>query len=271
MYQITTPTTLPTAQRNAMVIAANIRCTANGCERQATRWSNLCGLCERQWLEDHRPVFGKPTPAQLAAAQTVVRDHFAKEISNGVFDDWSSQIGRSLSKPPSMLVAPLVMRRYKTPRERFTPLLALRTRDRGTLTRKGVINLLSFALAIDALITPTIPAPVRKEYMIAMLGQRFMGREVYSSTVMRYRSRREKTGVVRYGPNGPEELTRMVEEQLPTKEYHRIRRADMRYIGRQLWKNMEKALLSGGRDGADWALLKRHLVTAIGPVPLSMV
>ncbi|MBR0777227.1 hypothetical protein JQ625_20500 [Bradyrhizobium diazoefficiens] len=175
MYQLTTPTTLPTAQRNALVVAANIRCTADGCERQASRWSNLCGLCERQWLEDHRPVWGKPTKQQLAAAQAVVRDQFAKEIGNGVFNDWSAQIGRTLSRPLSMLVPPLAMKRHRTPRERFTPLLALRTRDRGELTRRGVINLLSFALAVDALITPTIPAPVRNEYMIAMLGGTFHG------------------------------------------------------------------------------------------------
>jgi hypothetical protein len=242
-----------------MVLAAKIRCQANGCERQASRWSNLCGLCERQWLEDHRAVFGKPNKEQLAQAQAVVRDHFAKQIDSGVFDDWASQVGRTFARPVSMLVAPLAMRRYRSPRERFTPLLALRTRDRGTLTRTGVINLLSFALAIDALITPTIPQPVRDQYMIAMLGQRFMGREVYSRTAMRYQSRREKTGVIRYGPNGPQELTRLVEEEVPVKEFFRIRRSDMRYIGRQLWKAMEKMLLAGGRDGADWMLLKNTL------------
>jgi hypothetical protein len=118
--------------------------------------SNLCGLCERQFLEDMKPVFGKPTKG-LAAAQAVVRDLYAQEIGDGVFDDWSSQIGRTFARPLSKLVPPLAMRRYRTPRERFTPLLALRTRDRGTLTRKGIINLLSFALAVDALITPTIP------------------------------------------------------------------------------------------------------------------
>jgi hypothetical protein len=95
--------------------------------------------------------------------------------------------------------------------------------------------------------------------MIALLGQRFMGREVYSRTVIRYRTRREKTGTVRYGPNGPQELTRMVEEEVPTKEYFRIRRADMRYIGRQLWKSMEKALLSGGRNGPEWSAMSDKL------------
>jgi hypothetical protein len=105
--------------------------------------------------------------------------------------------------------------------------------------------------------------------MIAILGQRFMGREVYSRTVMRYTSRREPTGLVRYGPNGPQELTRMVEEQVPTKAYFRIRRADMRYLGRQLWKTLEKTLLSGGRDGADWALLKAQLLKPLArPQPL---
>lgn len=245
MLQVTTPTTLPTSKRNALVVAAEIPCQANGCVRKATRWSNLCGLCERQFLEDMKPVFGKPSKDQLATAQTVVRDRYHRQIESGVFDDWSSQIGRTLARPVSKVVPPLAMRRYRTPKERFGPLLALRARDRGVLTRKGVINLLSFALAVDALITPMIPQPVRKDYMIALLGQRFMGREVYSRTVTRYQSRREKTGVVRYGPNGPQELTRMVEEEVPTKEFFRIRRADMRYVGRQLWKSMEKTLLSG--------------------------
>jgi hypothetical protein len=63
----------------------------------------------------------------------------------------------------------------------------------------------------------------------------------------------------------------MVEEEVPTKEYFRIRRADMRYIGRQLWKRLEKTLLSGGREGTDWALLKGHLVTAIGTAPTPVV
>ncbi|MGM3083806.1 hypothetical protein ACS2UT_27025, partial [Bacillus cereus group sp. BC311] len=83
---------------------------------------------------------------------------------------------------------------------------------------------------------------------------------VYSRTVMRYQSRREKTGVVRYGPNGPEELTRRVEEEVPTKEYFRIRRADMRYIGRQVWKVMEKTLLAGGRQGLDWRNLQDQVI-----------
>ena len=202
MRQVTTPTTLPNAERNALVVAANISCQANGCERKATRWSNLCGLCEMQWLEDMKPVFGKPSKDQLAIAQTVLRDHYGKQINDGVFDDWASQIGRTFARPLSKLVSPLGMRRYRTPKQRFGPLLALRTRDRGVLTRKGVINLLAFALAIDALITPTIPQPVRNDYMIAMLGQRLMKREVYSKTEVKVRMQRVKTGVIRYGPNG---------------------------------------------------------------------
>lgn len=255
MRQVTTDSRLPTAQRNAIVVAAGLPCQALGCQNKATRWSNLCGLCERQFLEDMKPVFGKPSKEQLAAAEAAIRDHYADKIASGVFDDWASQIGRTLSRPLSMLPAPLGMKRYRYPRERFNALLALRTRDRGMLTRRGVVNLLAFALAIDALITLTIPQPVRNDYMIALLGQRFMRREVYSRTVNRYRSRREKTGTIRYGPNGPEELTRMVEEEVPTKEYCRIRRADMRYVGRRLWKEMERMLLSGGRTGAEWSLL----------------
>ncbi|WP_157788324.1 hypothetical protein [Bradyrhizobium japonicum] len=206
-----------------------------------------------------KPVFGKPGKEQLAAAEAVVRDHYADEISNGVFDDWSSQIGKTFSRPLSKLPAPLALKRHRFPKQRYDALLALRTRDRGVLTRRGVVNLMAFALAIDALITPTIPQPVRNDYMIALLGQRFMRREVYSRTVNRYRSRREKTGVIRYGPNGPEELTRLVEEEVPTKEYCRIRRADLRYLGRRLWKAMEKTLLAGGRRGEDWQDLQNTL------------
>jgi hypothetical protein len=263
MRQVTTPTTLPNAERNALVVKANIPCQANGCERKATRWSNLCGLCEKQFLEDMKPVFGKPSKDQLAVAQAVLRDHYDKQIKDGVFDDWASQIGRTFARPLSMLVSPLGMRRYRTPKERLAPLLALRTRDRGGLTRKGLINLLAFALAIDALITPTIPQPVRKDYMIAMLGQRFIGREVYSKTEVKVRMKRVKTGIIRYGPNGPQEVTKLVDEEVPTKEYYRIRRADMRYIGRQLWKVMEKMLLAGGRNGSEWREWKKTMMVAL--------
>lgn len=262
MQQVTTPTSWPSARRNAAVVAANIQCQAVDCERKATRWSNLCGLCERQFLENMKAVFGKPTSDQLKSAQRVIRDHYDKLIRAGVFDDWSSQISRAFSRPLSKLVSPMGMRRYRTPKERYTALLALRTRDRGELTKTKIINLLSFSLVIDAIITPTIPQPVRNDYMIALLGQRLMGREVYSETALRYQSRRVKTGVIRYGPDGPEALTQRIEEEVPAKEYFRIRRADMRYIGRQFWKMMEKTLLVGGRQGSEWECLKSAVMTA---------
>ena len=116
MEQITTPTTLPNAERNALVVAAGIPCQAKSCNRKATRWSNLCGLCERQFLEDMKPVFGKPGKAHLTAAQAVTRDHYAKQITEGVFDDWSSQIARTFARDVAKLVPPLAMRRYRTPR-----------------------------------------------------------------------------------------------------------------------------------------------------------
>jgi len=258
VYQITTPSTLAAGERNALVTAANIRCQAIGCKERATRWSNLCGKCERQFLEDMEPVFGHPTKDELTTAQAVVRHHYAREIENGVFDDWASQIGRTFERPMSMLRSPLAMKRFRTPQERFEPLLAMRTRDRGVLTRKGVVNGLAYALAIDALITPTIPPPVRKHYMIAYVGRWFIAREVYSRTVMRYQSRREKTGEIRYGPNGSQELTRLVEEEVPIKEYFRIRRCDFRYVGKQLWRVMERTLLAGGRTGQEWQDLQHR-------------
>jgi hypothetical protein len=146
MRQITTDTRLPAAVRNAIVVAAGLPCQAIGCRNKATRWSNLCGLCERQFLEDMKPVFGKPSREQLAAAEVVVGDHFADKITNGVFDDWSAQIGRTFSRPLAMLPAPLALKRRQYPKKRYDALLALRTRDRGSLTRRGVVNLLAFAL-----------------------------------------------------------------------------------------------------------------------------
>lgn len=58
MQQISTPTSWPNAKRNAAVVTAKMWCQALDCERDTTRWSNLCGLCEKQWLEDHKPVLG---------------------------------------------------------------------------------------------------------------------------------------------------------------------------------------------------------------------
>lgn len=228
----------------------------------ATRWSNLCGLCERQFLENMKPVFGKPIKGQLATAQAVVRQHYAPQLASGVFADWASQLGRTFARPLSKLPTPLRMKGYRTPKQRYDGLLALRTRDRGMLTRIRVINLLAFALAVDALITPTIPQPVRHEYMIAMLGQRFMRREVYSRTVNRWRTRKEKTGIIQYGPDGPVELTHTIEEEVPTKEYCRIRRSDLRYIGRRLWKAMATTVVGGDRNSAAWLSLKNAMVMA---------
>jgi hypothetical protein len=259
LRQVSTPSSLPAAKRNAIVVASGISCQAVGCNRKATRWSNLCGLCEKQYLEDLKPVFGKPTADQVLAAQRVLRAHYDRLIKSGVFDDWASQIGRTLSRPVSKLVSPMAMRRHATPKARLTPLLALRTRDRGVLTRKGVLNLLGYALAIDTFITPTIPQPVRRDYMIALLGHRFIGRAVYSKTEVKVRMKRVKTGLVRHGPDGPEEVTKLIDEEVPTKEYYRIRRADMRYIGRLLWKTLERTCLGGGRQGAEWQELQREL------------
>jgi hypothetical protein len=45
-----------------------------------------------------------------------------------------------------MLPAPLALKRRQYPKKRYDALLALRTRDRGSLTRRGVVNLLAFAL-----------------------------------------------------------------------------------------------------------------------------
>jgi len=252
MRQVTTPTTLPTAKRNAIVRASGIQCQAVGCTNPATRWSNLCGLCELKFLQGLKPVFGKPTADQLKAAQAVIKERYRKEIYAGVFDDWCSQIARTFARPLTKLETPLTMKGLPRPSMRYESLLALRTRDRGNLTTRQVINLFAYALVIDALITPTIPQPVRQDYMIALLGQKFMSREVYSRAATRLQPKRVKTGWISYGPDGPFENTELIYEEVKTREFFRIRRADMRYIGRRLWKAFEKTLLAGGRTGDDW-------------------
>lgn len=118
MRQVTTDTQLPVAQRNAIVVSSGLECQALDCSNKATRWSNLCGLCERQFLEDMKPVFGKPSKEQLAAAEAVVRNHFSDQIANGVFDDWSSQIGKTLSRPLALLPAPMALKRRRYPKQR---------------------------------------------------------------------------------------------------------------------------------------------------------
>jgi hypothetical protein len=80
MKQVTTDTRLSAAKRNATIVASGISCWADGCTRKATRWSNLCGLCEKQYLEDLKPVFGKPTAEQSLAAQALLRNHYDKLI-----------------------------------------------------------------------------------------------------------------------------------------------------------------------------------------------
>lgn len=75
--------------------------------------------------------------------------------------------------------------------------------------------------------------------------------------------KRVKTGVIRYGSNGPQEVTQLVDEEVPTKTYFRIRRADTRYVGRKLWKAFEKMLLVGGRNGSEWTDFKNRMLAGV--------
>ena len=119
MRQITTPSGLPNARRNAIVAAAGIQCHAKDCNRNANRWSNLCGQCEVSYLQYLKPVFGKPTPDQCKKAQAVIKAHYDRELGNGVFDDWVSQLSRQFSRPIEKLQPPLALKGYRTPKERF--------------------------------------------------------------------------------------------------------------------------------------------------------
>lgn len=266
MRQIQTSSTLPPGVRNGIVRGNRIRCQALDCERPATRWSNLCGLCERQWLEDMRPVFGAPDASQLRCAGGLLRRHFAADIRVGTFDAWASSIGRNLDRSASCIQSPLRLRYLRRPRDRMDTLLAWRTRDRGLPGRTAILNLTAFALVTDACFTRAIPSPVRRDYMIALLGRRFLGRTVYSRTALRLRTRIEKTGWTICGPDGPIEQTRRIEEEVPVTEHYPLRRADYRLIGRRVWGQLEANLLAGGRNGGEWRGLQDGLLLSLSQI-----
>jgi len=142
-------------------------------------------------------------------------------------------------------------------------LLAWRTRDRGLPQRTTILNLTGYALVIDACFTRAIPSPVRRDYMIALLGKRYLGRTIYSRTTLRLRTRVVKTGWTTFGPDGPGEETRRIEEEVPVTEHYPLRRADYRIIGRRVWTQVETNLFAGGRGGADWLGLQDRLLVAL--------
>jgi hypothetical protein len=210
-----------------------------------------------------KPVFGAPDRRQLGCAGRLLRGHFAADIETGTFDAWVSTIGRNLDRPASRIQPPGRLHDMRRPTDRLDTLLAWRTRDRGLAQRTTVLNLASYALVVDAYFTRTIPSPVRSDYMVALLGQRYMARTVYTHTALRYRTRLVKTGWITYGPDGPKERTERVEEEVPVREHYRLRRADHRIIGRRVWTQLEVNLLAGGRDGAEWLGLQDKLLVAL--------
>lgn len=85
--QVTTPTTLP-LPNGTRFSSSQHPLPSPRMPKKATHWSNLCGLCECQFLEDLKPVFGKPGTEDPAAAQKRVRQHHTKQIADGVLGDW---------------------------------------------------------------------------------------------------------------------------------------------------------------------------------------
>lgn len=266
--QVTTDWRLPNAVRNQIVKEAVIRCRAVDCTNQATRWSNLCGHCEVQYLNWNMPIFGKPTDEQFTKAKALIRTHLTKDIESGVLDSWVSQVARTMYRPEAKAVPPLRLKDMQNPKDRLEPILAWRAKGRmskgvsaqgKTLKRTGVINLLAYALAIDTFITPTIVQPLRHEYLFHLLGMRFMGRKAIAQTKLRYSTKLIKTGLISYTPNGPVEQTQRIEVEEPETTSYRIKRADFRLIGRTLWNTMAKILLAGGRTGMQWRGLQDEL------------
>jgi hypothetical protein len=49
---------------------------------------------------------------------------------------------------------------------------------------------------------------------------------------------------------------------VPTKEYCRIRRSDLRYIGRRIWKALATTVVGGDRNSAAWLSMMNAMVMA---------
>jgi hypothetical protein len=204
----------------------------------------------------------------MAEAKALLRAEFKSEIKTGLFDSWVKHIASRMFRPESLAMGPLKIRDKPNPTDRLDNLLAWRGKGRWsggvlvqsrTLGRTAVINLLALALCVDALITPTIVQPLRRDYVFPLLGQRFMGRRTIAQTKMRLRTKLIRTGYVSYGPDGRTEDIKRIETEEPETTAYRIRRADYRLIGRTLWEVMSRTLLVGARHGREWAELRDEL------------
>ncbi len=76
------------AEMNKLVRSSSIQCHATGCTKPATRYSHLCDWCEICWQQRHEPVFGFPSPKEIATAKKVITAHFRANMDSGLFNGW---------------------------------------------------------------------------------------------------------------------------------------------------------------------------------------
>jgi hypothetical protein len=242
MRYITFADRLTIGEMNKRVKASGIRCQALGCTKPATRYSHLCDWCEIRWLQHHVPVFGSPSPKEIATAKRVITDYFCADLEDGRFKSWVKQIAKTLEASVHLLQRDPYYLNSGSPKEKVRVLLAHRLHKiSGPLTHGQALGLIAFTLAMDALYTPLIPPVVRNQYALHFVGHRFMG----VRTIFRDH--------VRLMPDGSEK-----------NERHRyvLRRAELKRIGNLLWQGFRQWLIIGGRKGNEWRELRdRFLVT----------
>lgn len=230
-------------EMNNRVRASGIRCQALGCTKGATRYSHLCDWCEIRWLQHHVPVFGVPSPQEIATAKRIMTDHFRTALEGGRFNAWIRQIAKPLEASAHLLRRDPYYLNSGSPKEKVRVLLAHRLHKlSGPLTHGQALGLIGFTLAMDALHTPLIPAVVRKQYALHFVGQRFMG----VRTIFRDH--------VRLMPDGSEKSERHT---------YSLRRAELKRIGNMLWKGFSQWLIPGGRDGKEWRELRDRFLIAM--------
>jgi hypothetical protein len=175
-------------------------------------------------------------------------------------------------RPKAKALSPLKIKDMPTPSMRLDHILAWRAKGQeykgkktqaSTLGMTALLNMIAYALAIDTLITPIIPQPIRKDYMTRLVGMRFLGKISLSQTKLRLRMKRVETGWITYTDKGPQQDIKWIEVEEPETERYRIKSADFRIVGRRLWGSIEKTLIPGTRFGNTWAELQDQLRLAL--------
>src|SRR5450830_2052751 len=139
MRYITFAGRLTIGEMNKRVKSSGIRCQATDCTKPATRYSHLCDWCEIRWLQHHVPVFGFPSPKEIATAKWVITDHFGASLEAGLFKPWIKQIAKTLEALAHLLQRDPYYLNSGSPKEKVRVLLAHRLHKiSGHLTHGAV-------------------------------------------------------------------------------------------------------------------------------------